>query len=65
MFRNSSLLLLAMLAACAKGEYRLPYSNNIDVRITADFVTHSSPAAQMYDMKAVNPPAFIRAAAPG
>jgi hypothetical protein len=56
---------LLLLTACANGEYRLPYSDGVDVLITADIVTHSGPPADMYDMKAVQPPAFLRAAAGG
>jgi hypothetical protein len=65
MYRFLVLFIVPLLTACAKGEYRIPYSNNTEVFITADFVTHDGPAARMYDMKDVNPPAFIRAAAAG
>lgn len=65
MSRVSALLLLAVLTACAEGEYRLPYPDGTDVFVTRDFITHTGPSASMYDMKAVDPPALITASASG
>ena len=67
---NSSLHVLMgtmlLLAGCAQGEYRMPYENGTVVEVVNDHVTHSSPKAYMYDIKAQNPtPAAIVAAAPG
>ena len=57
---------MALLAGCAQGEYRMPYENGTVVEVVNDHVTHSSPKAYMYDIKAQSPtPAAIVAAAPG
>ena len=57
---------ILLLAGCAQGEYRMPYENGTVVEVVNDHVTHSSPEAYMYDIKAQNPtPAAIVAAAPG
>ena len=57
---------IALLAGCAQGEYRMPYENGTVVEVVNDHVTHSTPKAYMYDIKAQNPtPATVVAAAPG
>jgi murein DD-endopeptidase MepM/ murein hydrolase activator NlpD len=57
---------IVLLAGCAQGEYRMPYENGTIVEVVNDHVTHSSPKAYMYDIKAQHPtPAAIVAAAPG
>ena len=55
-----------LLAACAQGEYRMPYQDGTVVDVYKDHVTHSSPHAYMYDLIAQNgaSPAIV-AAAPG
>lgn len=55
-----------LLAGCAQGQYRMPYGNGTTVEVVNDHVTHSSPKAYMYDIKAQNAsPAAIVSAAPG
>ncbi len=57
---------IVLLAGCARGEYRMPYEDGTIVEVVRDHVTHSSPKAYMYDIKAQHPtPAAIVAAAPG
>ena len=57
---------MVLLGGCAQGEYRMPYENGTVLDVVNDHVTHSSPKAYMYDIKAQNPtPATIVAAAPG
>jgi hypothetical protein len=57
---------ILLMAGCAQGEYRMPYENGTIVEVANDHVTHSSPKAYMYDIKAQHPtPAAIVAAAPG
>jgi murein DD-endopeptidase MepM/ murein hydrolase activator NlpD len=55
-----------LLAGCAQGEYRMPYGNGTVVDVFNDHVTHSTPKAYMYDIKAQHPtPASVVAAASG
>jgi hypothetical protein len=57
---------IVLLAGCAQGEYRMPYANGTVAEVVNDHVTHSTPKAYMYDIKAQHPtPAAIVAAAPG
>jgi murein DD-endopeptidase MepM/ murein hydrolase activator NlpD len=57
---------IVVLAGCAQGAYRMPYETGTIVSVTNDHVTHSTPKAYMYDIKAQNAtPAAIVAAAPG
>ena len=57
---------IVLLTGCAQGEYRMPYANGTIVEVINDHVTHSTPKAYMYDIKAQNAaPAAIVAAAPG
>jgi len=55
-----------LLAGCAQGEYRMPYQDGTVVDVINDHVSHSTPHAYMYDLKALNAasPAIV-AAAPG
>jgi murein DD-endopeptidase MepM/ murein hydrolase activator NlpD len=57
---------IVLLTGCAQGEYRMPYENGTIVEVTNDHVTHDTPKAYMYDIKAQNAsPAAVVAAAPG
>src|SRR5262245_20810694 len=57
---------ILLTVGCAQGEYRMPYANGTSVEVVNDHVTHSTPKAYMYDIKAQHPmPAAIVAAAPG
>jgi murein DD-endopeptidase MepM/ murein hydrolase activator NlpD len=57
---------IVLLAGCAQGEYRMPYGDGTVVDIVNDHVTHSSPKAYMYDIRAQGAAgAAIVAAAPG
>ncbi len=55
-----------LLAGCAQGEYRMPYQDGTVVDVYNDHISHPSPQAYMYDLKAQNAasPAIV-AAAPG
>ena len=57
--------LFALLGACAAGEYRIPYSNGVEIAVNRDFITHTGPVTTSYDVEAKVPPAAIVAAAPG
>ncbi len=47
------------------GLYRLPYANDVDVRVNRDDLTHGSPAKNMFDLAGVNPEQVLVATAPG
>ena len=65
MSRMIAFLSLFLLSACAAGEYRIPYSNGVEINVNRDFTNHASPVTRSFDLAAKNPPVFIRAAASG
>lgn len=66
--RSPALAALALATACAHATdapYRLPYADGVEVEITADHVTHSTPDEKMFDFRASDPDQVLVAAAPG
>ncbi len=65
----SIILLLSIvfvgISACTQATYRLPYTNGTEVEITADHKTHSTPDAEMFDMRATSPNQVLAAAKAG
>jgi hypothetical protein len=62
------LLPLLGLLACTNATerpYRLPYASGVEVTITNDHTDHSTPVAEMFDMRATDSGQTIVAAAPG
>ena len=59
------LLPVLLLAACAAGDYRMPYADGTQVLVHHDHQTHSTPDARMYDISGVNSTNLVVAAAPG
>lgn len=53
------------LTACTKAPYRLPYVNGTEVEITQDHNTHTTPVAEMFDMRGTSPGATLAAAKSG
>jgi murein DD-endopeptidase MepM/ murein hydrolase activator NlpD len=66
LLKSLVVLVLIVLTAtgCAANEYRIPYLNGTNVTVLRDFVTHNSPSAAMYDIRAEQQ-SIITAAAAG
>lgn len=59
---------LLLVAACSnptERPYRLPYAAGTEVTITNDHIDHSTPDADMFDMRATDAGRLVVAAAPG
>ena len=65
----SIILLLSIfiigVSACTNAPYRLPYVNGTEVEITQDHKTHSTPTAQMFDLRATSANQVLAAAKAG
>ncbi|MEO3417328.1 M23 family metallopeptidase [Roseovarius sp. CAU 1744] len=53
------------LSACTETSYRLPYANGTEVEITADHKTHTTPEAEMFDLRGTMPEQTLVAAKSG
>ncbi len=53
------------LGACTRTPYRLPYVNGTEVQITQDHNTHTTPVAEMFDMRGTTAEETLAAAKSG
>ena len=64
--RRFLLIALVVVGCGTTGQpYRLPYADGVEVTITVDHNDHTTPVAEMFDMKATQPNQPLAAAAPG
>ncbi len=62
----SNLLVTALgLSACTETVSRLPYVNGTEVEITNDHETHTTPVADMFDLRGTSPDRVLAAVKPG
>lgn len=58
-------IVVVSISACTKAPYRLPYVNGTEIEITQDHNTHTTPKAEMFDMRATSPDQVLAAAKAG
>lgn len=58
-------VVVVTVGACTRAPYRLPYVNGTEILITQDHNTHTTPVAEMFDMRGTTQGATLAAAKSG